>query len=398
MSNVQTDAKVDDYKVDLGRYLQDIDNTIESLSKLRLMLLDMMDADNTDISSIDLEEPTESDDKSIDEMVDKSIYSSDILAKKIDMLIDKMEKSEKSDKQDKPDQSSEIIKFFQTSQSSILTGISEKIDSLIDKKNEESKQKCAPILGAIGEEDIVQSLNTDFPNMFVSHVSNIPHQCDIHIEDPASNILYMIEVKNKVSISKEDIIKFESDVDISPNKRTIGLFISINCDHIPGKVDPNNPFHIDMNKIYMIGYNKDILSLIFSIVSKFIFAKTDVDIDKDISLLCQRVRAIQETRQKRIVAINSNISSLKEVILNEETMKYEIEHELQLLSQCDAFISSNCGDGNSVNSAMIDERKSMIEYIKLNKNSFTKKTLIAKFPLQSAFIKSKTMSELKDMD
>ena len=326
------------------------------------------------------------------------------VAKKIDLLIDKIDKkNEQSMGNEVAHNSLELIKLFQTSQSAILSGISEKIDSLMDKKNEqlmsnEVAHKCAPVLGLIGEEDIVNNLNVDFPNMFVRHVSNISHQCDIHVEDPISNILYMIEVKNKLSITKEDIDKFESDVDKSENKRTIGLFISLNCENIPGKISQSNPFNIDSNKIYMIGYNKEILSLIFTIISKFIFANNEVDADKDISLLCQRVKAIQETRQKRIVAINSNINSLKTVILNEEAMKYELEHELQLLGQCDAFVESNCGNCNAINSASSDEKKALIEYIKLNKNSFTKKILLTKFPLQSTFIKSKTIAELKELE
>ena len=428
MSNASIEGKINNSKDDLNDYLKDIDDAISSLSKLRSFILDLIsDAEDSEESSV--EEPIE---EPIDSLIDESIHASDELAKKIDLLIEKMDEKKEPvmgneiahnevakkidlliDKIDKKNEQSmgnevahnslELIKLFQTSQSAILSGISEKIDSLMDKKNEqlmsnEVAHKCAPVLGLIGEEDIVNNLNVDFPNMFVRHVSNISHQCDIHVEDPISNILYMIEVKNKLSITKEDIDKFESDVDKSENKRTIGLFISLNCENIPGKISQSNPFNIDSNKIYMIGYNKEILSLIFTIISKFIFANNEVDADKDISLLCQRVKAIQETRQKRIVAINSNINSLKTVILNEEAMKYELEHELQLLGQCDAFVESNCGNCNAINSASSDEKKALIEYIKLNKNSFTKKILLTKFPLQSTFIKSKTIAELKELE
>ena len=454
MSNASIEGKINNSKEDLHDYLKDIDEAISSLSKLRSFILDILGMDDSIESSI--EEPI---DEPIDSLVDESIHASDELAKKIDLLLEKVDKKEpvmsnevahdevakkidllieKMDEKKEPPignevanvevakkidiliekmsekkeqsvgneiahNSLEMIKLFQTSQSAILSGISEKIDSLMDKKNEELMNnevahKCAPVLGLIGEEDIVDNLNVDFPNMFVRHVSNISHQCDIHVEDPISNILYMIEVKNKISITKEDIDKFESDVDKSENKRTIGLFISLNCENIPGKISQTNPFNIDSNKIYMIGYNKEILSLIFTIISKFIFANNEVDVDKDITLLCQRVKAIQETRQKRIVAINSNINSLKTVILNEEAMKYELEPELQLLGQCDAFVESNCGNCNAINSASSDEKKALIEYIKLNKNSFTKKILLTKFPLQSTFIKSKTIAELKELE
>lgn len=442
MSNASIEGKTDNHKDDLNEYLKNIDETISSLSRLRLFILDLISDDSVESSvkhhieehieqhiEQHIEEPIED---SIDSLVDESIHASDELAKKIDLLIEKMdekkgpvmsnevahdevakkidlliekmdEKKEQSVGNEIAHNSLELIKLFQTSQSAILSGISEKIDSLMDKKNEELMSnevahKCAPVLGSIGEEDIVNNLNIDFPNMFVRHVSNISHQCDIHVEDPISNILYMIEVKNKLSITKEDIDKFESDVDKSENKRTIGLFISLNCENIPGKISQTNPFNIDSNKIYMIGYNKEILSLIFTIISKFIFANNEVDVDKDITLLCQRVKAIQETRQKRIVAINSNINSLKTVILNEEAMKYELEHELQLLGQCDVFVESNCGNCNAINSATSDEKKALIEYIKSNKNSFTKKILLTKFPLQSTFIKSKTIAELKELE
>lgn len=400
MSDASIEGKINNSKDELYEYLKDIDETISSLSKLRLFILNIIGGFASK-TSIDLDKNSielyDDDSKESSSLIDESICASDELAKKIDFLIEKVESL--SNESDKP-----LIKLFQTSQSAILTGISEKIDILIDKKNDQLAmsnaiaQKCAPVLGLIGEEDIVNNLNIDFPNMFVKHVSNISHQCDIHVEDPISNILYMVEVKNKLSITREDIDKFESDIDKSGHKRTIGLFISLNCDNIPGKISPINPFFIDTNKIYMIGYNKEILSLIFTIISKFIFANNEVDIDKDISLLCQRVKAIQETRQKRIIDINSNINSLKTVILNEEAMKYELEHELQLLSQCDMFVESNCGNCNVINLATSDEKKTLIEYIKLNKNSFTKKILLSKFPLQSAFIKSKTIAELKELE
>lgn len=85
-------------------------------------------------------------------------------------------------------------------------------------------------LGVMGESNVTDRLTKLFPKMLIEHVSSTPHVGDIHMSDLKRNIKFMIEVKNKTSLTKEDIDKFESDLTNVTEKtdlRVIGVFLSL---------------------------------------------------------------------------------------------------------------------------------------------------------------------------
>ena len=85
-------------------------------------------------------------------------------------------------------------------------------------------------LGVMGESDVTDRLMKLFPKMVVERVSATPHVGDIHLTDIKRSMMFMVEVKNKTILTKENIDKFESDlsnVDEKTDLRVIGVFLSL---------------------------------------------------------------------------------------------------------------------------------------------------------------------------
>lgn len=87
-------------------------------------------------------------------------------------------------------------------------------------------------IGKTAEEEIFELLKFTFPKYVVEDTSKLSHSGDIHMHDLKNNILYMFEIKNKLTITAEDINKFERDIKTlyKTYKRVIGVLISLKCD------------------------------------------------------------------------------------------------------------------------------------------------------------------------
>ena len=105
------------------------------------------------------------------------------------------------------------------------------------------------------------------PKYEVSIVSSQGHVSDIHVRDYTYNIRYIVEVKNKKHITKDDLTKFDNDMQTLHDEslKTVGLFISINSDTIPSIGFMN----ISKNKVYLTKefINHQCLNLIFEYIT-----------------------------------------------------------------------------------------------------------------------------------
>lgn len=92
-------------------------------------------------------------------------------------------------------------------------------------------------LGQIGERDILQLLTTCFPSDIISDMTHIPHSTDIILE--TKDIVFAFECKNKLTITKEDVTKFNNDLKVLRTRYAlpvIGVFMSIQANvRIPYK-------------------------------------------------------------------------------------------------------------------------------------------------------------------
>lgn len=98
--------------------------------------------------------------------------------------------------------------------------------------------KASQQLGVIGENEVLEYLKRHFQSGFdVERISNVGHSGDIHLTCEEKKIKFLIEVKNKTQISKDDVEKFEKDIKTVSGQysdyRIVGLFISIRA-RIPG--------------------------------------------------------------------------------------------------------------------------------------------------------------------
>ncbi len=86
--------------------------------------------------------------------------------------------------------------------------IKSQIQQIIDNQKSSKSQE----LGVIGETEIFEMIKNCFPEYENLLVSKTSHQADIHSIDRTNNILYAYEIKNKLSITSEDLSKFENDL------------------------------------------------------------------------------------------------------------------------------------------------------------------------------------------
>lgn len=259
--------------------------------------------------------------------------------------------------------------------------------------------KNSYLLGKNSETEIYERLVNDFPNLFINIISKISHMCDIHVEDPENKIIYLIELKNKISINKEDIDKFELDLkNYKSNLNKIGIFISLNSSAIPGKIRKGDLFCIEGDKIYMIGYDNKILNLIFSSLYKFIIPLNDVkpSISEENYKIYNSILKNIKSKKIHLDILNDNIKNLKKVINNQQSIITDISLELKLYESFEVFIKTQLGEKTIENEINENEKNNLSEYI-TKKGFKTKKELIEKFPTISSFINEKTIEELKKL-
>lgn len=100
----------------------------------------------------------------------------------------------------------------------------------IESKNQQL-QINSQKLGVIGEQTIYDRLRKLFPKLIVESTGKNAHVADIHMTDEKYNIKYVFEIKNKTSLTAEDLNKFERDLLTMKNDkyRIVGIFISLRC-------------------------------------------------------------------------------------------------------------------------------------------------------------------------
>lgn len=141
-----------------------------------------------------------------------------------------------------------------------------------DKDNETYKlQYSSYSLGRIGENDVLKIIERIRPEYETTIVSSTGHLADIHSIDYNNNIKYIIEIKLKQQITKEDVNKFDRDLENAKHSETslkiIGLFISLNSDKIPSI----GSMKIFSDKIYLTRnyFSENSLDLIFRLIETY---------------------------------------------------------------------------------------------------------------------------------
>lgn len=272
-----------------------------------------------------------------------------------------------------------------------------------DKDNETYKlQYSSYSLGRIGENDVLKIIEGIRPEYETKIVSSTGHLADIHSIDYNNNIKYIIEIKLKQQITKEDVNKFDRDLENAKHSETslkiIGLFISLNSDKIPSI----GSMKIFSDKIYLTRnyFSENSLDLIFRLIETYSLLiegheKTNVhyEISSNVLELVAKLRAEYV-----------NLTKEMEMYLNmknntEQNLLYiqELIGRLVLKEQFIKFINTEFSDIlPTINDDLISKQENdMRAYIQsTSKKSIKKKDLLNRFPALSTKIGSMKINDL----
>ena len=272
-----------------------------------------------------------------------------------------------------------------------------------DKDNETYKlQYSSYSLGRIGENDVLKIIERIRPEYETKIVSSTGHLADIHSIDYNNNIKYIIEIKLKQQITKEDVNKFDRDLENAKHSETslkiIGLFISLNSDKIPSI----GSMKIFSDKIYLTRnyFSENSLDLIFRLIETYSLLiegheKTNVhyEISSNVLELVAKLRAEYVNLTKEMEMYLSMKNNTEQNLLCIQ----ELIGRLVLKEQFIKFINTEFSDIlPTINDDLISKQENdMRAYIQsTSKKSIKKKDLLNRFPALSTKIGSMKINDL----
>ena len=272
-----------------------------------------------------------------------------------------------------------------------------------DKDNETYKlQYSSYSLGRIGENDVWEIIERIRPEYETTIVSSTGHLADIHSIDYNNNIKYIIEIKLKQQITKEDVNKFDRDLENAKHSETslkiIGLFISLNSDKIPSI----GSMKIFSDKIYLTRdyFSENSLDLIFRLIETYSLLiegheKTNVhyEISSNVLELVVKLRAEYVNLTKEMeMYLNMKNNTEQNLLCIQELIS-----RLVLKEQFIKFINTEFSDIlPTINDDLISKQENdMRAYIQsTSKKSIKKKDLLNRFPALSTKIGSMKINDL----
>ena len=186
-------------------------------------------------------------------------------------------------------------------------------------------------LGVEGEtcvENIMNKVmkNTLFKDFELIPTHHVPHEGDYLFMNKLLNICFLLECKNKQTISqKEDLQKFENDIKNVSSKyktKTIGVFLQLGNN----KITNHESIELNPNTIYLTKdyINRSCLEVLFSHYIRM--STKDENISSDLSFVKQSIEQLREMTKKNIHEMKvlnkvisrseRSIESLKRVIID----------------------------------------------------------------------------------
>lgn len=261
--------------------------------------------------------------------------------------------------------------------------------------------------GAYGEEAVIDLISKIRPRFEILKVSGTSHVADIHVTDydQTPPIKYMIEVKNKNNITKEDIQKYEKDLSEMPNieTRVVGLFLSLETTRIPTVGEYSISYNsVLLSKNYV---TEECLSIIFDYIPQIYEQHKSSTCQEQEQRITYEVphsihemvislnvyhnsiskqMELLETTRKNIL---QNASSLNEVILNYECLQKLLKTILDTLDIP--------YDSNSDLNLRDRQKEELTKYIKERKpNRIRKQDMLKMFPLLQSELASYSKDEI----
>lgn len=284
-------------------------------------------------------------------------------------------------------------------------GPTEKKSSSASKETKQTKEMSSYNIGKHGETFVLDTIREVKPHYEISTVSATGHVGDIHVNDNVNMIKYLIEVKEKTVITKDDITKFDNDMKLLKQtnslqyKNIYGIFISLETDTIPsiGK------YKITNNYVYLgkSMFNKDILTIIFSmmeslcVLSEVSTNRITYDIPVKVYELISRLRLEyniiineEEIYKNMITNCESNLLSVNKLQRNNMIKKDFIRFINDEFSNILPIID------NGVNRKEEDRLRAFLANKK--KKDILKKTLMDDFPSFRTELSSMKLTDFID--
>jgi len=258
------------------------------------------------------------------------------------------------------------------------------------------EEKASHALGDEGEQLVFKQLQRLFPTFETRLVSSIAHVADIHLID--ENRCFVFEIKNKSSVSNDDLVKFDSDLATLSSKNDmqyIGVFISLRSPIVKfGKC------FIANDRCYLAQEyaNDECLKLVIDMYRNII-CKTrsyelvetkKFEIPANVYTLISRLRAEYST-------LNSNrdyytqqleFNRKSSGLMNELLARVDVQ--LHFID----FINKEFAELPTVDVPVNEDEERLKEYLKTNRKPL-KRELLIQFPSLTC-IRNMSMKEIKE--
>lgn len=260
-------------------------------------------------------------------------------------------------------------------------------------------------LGRIGETDVLRMLEHVRPDFDTILVSSTGHLGDIHAIDHNHKIKYILEIKLKQAIIKEDVEKFDRDIhsaiENNPSYRIIGIFISLNSTRIPSI----GSFKIANDRIFLTKdfFSEYVLSILFSVIEVSLTSNPSRSVSEP-----NRIEyVISPTIINLIVQLRTEYTKIKHELElykqmkcnTEDNLKHitELMHDIVIKEQFIAFINAEFSEIiPTIDVSVTSQEDQMLrEYIQSHSAaSIKKKELIQKFPTLSTKLGSMKKADI----
>lgn len=256
-------------------------------------------------------------------------------------------------------------------------------------------------LGKMGEGEIFEMLRKTFPRFETILTNDVAHSGDIQMHDPINDVTYLIEVKNKQSLTSNDISKFEDDISRlkQSTPRTIGVFLSLNS-----PIPKYGEMAVDLNHIYLSRnyVSPECIELAIDMFGKLLSPSIEggnnqpekevqYEIPKNVYTLVGQLQlqyySLQRDKEDCELQIDQNGKSTQRMI----TMLARIQLKLEFITMLNREFKTVTKQ-QDVNMLDIEETK-LRKYIELHSHP-KKKDLIDNFPLLATRLQALTLKNI----
>lgn len=254
-------------------------------------------------------------------------------------------------------------------------------------------------LGKMGENEIYEMFRRTFPKFETTLTNDVSHAGDLQVHDPISKITYLVEVKNKKTLTANDITKFEDDITRlkSTSAKVVGIFLSLNS-----PIPKYGEMAVDLGHVYLSQHyvTPECIELAIDMFSKIVGDRMEggsgqavqYEIPKNVYTLVGQLQlqyhSLQRDKEDCELQIDQNGKSTQRMI----AMLARIQLKLEFIS----FLNKEFKDvtGRQEVSMIEIEETKLRNYLAMHSNP-RKKDLIEMFPMLATRLQALTLTNIK---